>query len=107
MRVCQGSGPVGTPGALSRLAPGRQRRAHLGASLALAGTRFCVLPLSPRAPADKPHRLHLESRRGVTGLGEAGLGAAAAVPPTSKEPLGAAGLPGAPGPGQSQHGGLD
>lgn len=47
VQVCRGSCPVGTPGALSLLVPGRQCRARLRADLALAGMCFCAaLPLA-------------------------------------------------------------
>lgn len=67
VQVCWGSCPVGTPGALSHLAPGRQCRAHLGAGLVLAGMCFCAALPVTTCPADKPHLLHLESRRRAIG----------------------------------------
>lgn len=67
VQVCRGSCPVGTPGALSHLAPGRQCRAHLGAGLPLAGMCFCAALPVTTCPADKPHLLHLESRRRAIG----------------------------------------
>ena len=62
---------------------------------------------SPRAlrtsPTSFTWKAGAEQLAGRSGSGGGKLRAEAAVLPISKEPLGAAGLQGAPGPGQSQH----